>query len=289
MKNYIDKTASLTPEAKNIICNKATEYPHTGAFNTVLTQGTYLCRRCGLALFRAHSQFHSSCGWPSFDADLEQTVKEQPDLDGRRTEIVCKRCDAHLGHIFTGELLTKNNVRYCVNSASLDYVKNEQVMDTEEAIIAGGCFWGVDHFLKLLPGVLKVEVGYTGGILAYPNYDAVCMGNTGHYEAARVIFDTAKTDYHSVIKRFFEIHDPTQLSGQGPDLGAQYKSAVFCYNEEQKKEVEDLLQQLKNKKFAPATKILSVSPFWPAEEYHQDYYAKQGKTPYCHHFVSRFD
>lgn len=284
----MDKTASLTPLAQRIICEKATEYPNTGVHNQVMTKGTYLCRRCGLALFRGSSQFSSGCGWPSFDEDITQAVKKVPDHDGRRTEILCARCDAHLGHVFSGEFLTPNNLRHCVNSASIDFVADSLVLDTEEAIVAGGCFWGVDYFLKQIPGVLRVEAGYIGGSVVDPSYDQVCQGNTGHYEAVRVIYDKEKTDYHSVLKRFFEIHDPTQAAGQGPDIGSQYQSAVFYYNQEQLKDAETLVQMLKKRGFSAVTNLLPMQTFWPAEEYHQNYYTKHHKTPYCHQPVNRF-
>lgn len=289
IQTYLDKTAGLTPAAHRIICDKATEYPHTGAYNTVVTQGSYLCRRCGLALFRANSQFSSGCGWPSFDLSIDGAVKEIPDEDGRRIEILCNRCDGHLGHVFTGEHMTDKNRRYCVNSASVDFVADGEVLDSEEAIVAGGCFWGVDYYLRQIPGVLAVEVGYTGGIVTEPTYQQVCDGNSGHYEAIRVVYDSTKTDYHTILKRFFEIHDPTQRNGQGPDFGQQYRSAVFYYNQEQYTEANDLIQQLRNKGFDVTTQLLEVQPFWPAENYHQNYYAKQNKLPYCHQPVARFD
>lgn len=289
MNAYLDKTASLTPQAKRIICDKATEYPNTGAYNQVMTHGTYLCRRCGLALFRGSSQFSAGCGWPSFDEDIVQAVRQVPDRDGQRMEILCARCDAHLGHVFSGEYFTPNNLRHCVNSASIDFVADSQVLDTEEAIIAGGCFWGVDHFLKLIPGVLRVEVGYTGGRTSEPSYEQICQGTTGHYEAVRVLFDKDKTDYQQILKRFFEIHDPTQKNGQGPDLGPQYQSAVFYYNQEQLAEAETLVQLLRKRGYQVATQLLAVQTFWPAEDYHQDYYGKHRKAPYCHQPVNRFD
>jgi peptide methionine sulfoxide reductase msrA/msrB len=288
MHAYLDKTAALTPAAKRIICDKATEYPHTGAYNQVMTQGSYLCRRCGLALFRGSSQFSSGCGWPSFDEDIVQAVQQVPDRDGQRMEIVCARCAAHLGHVFMGEYFTQKNVRHCVNSAALDFVGDSTVLDTEEAILAGGCFWGVDHFLKLIPGVLRVEVGYTGGVTLEPSYEQVCQGNTGHYEAVRVLYDKNKTDYQHIVKRFFEIHDPTQKNGQGPDLGPQYQSAVFYYNQEQLAEAETLVQILRKRGYQVVTQLLPVQTFWPAEVYHQDYYAKHQQTPYCHRPVNRF-
>lgn len=288
MNEYLDKTASLTPATRRVVCDKATEYPNTGTYNKVMPHGTYLCRRCGLALFRATSQFHSGCGWPSFDDDIVQAVKQVPDADGRRMEILCGRCDAHLGHVFTGEGFTHKNLRHCVNSASLDFVANGQVLDTEEAIIAGGCFWGVEHFLGQIPGVLSVESGYTGGHTIDPSYEQVCSGNTGHYEAVRVIYDRNKTNYHHILKRFFEIHDPTQRTGQGPDLGQQYQSAVFYFNQEQKDEAESLIQELRQRGYQVATRLIEAQPWWPAEEYHQNYYMKHHKAPYCHRPTNRF-
>jgi len=288
VSHFLDKTASLTPVAKRIICDKATEYPHAGAYNDVIARGTYLCRRCGLALFRGTSQFNSGCGWPSFDDEIDATVKRVPDADGHREEIVCVRCNAHLGHVFTGEYITSKNLRHCVNSASIDFVADNHVLDTEEAILAGGCFWGVEYHLQQIPGVLKVESGYTGGHLEDPNYDQICQGNTGHYEAVRVVYDPSITEYYKILKRFFEIHDPTQKNGQGPDMGHQYQSAVFYYNQEQLDEAEYLIKILNSRGFTAATHLLEVQTFWPAEDYHQDYYNKRAKLPYCHQPVDRF-
>lgn len=288
MVNFLDKAESLTPFVRDIVCNKLTEAPHTGAYNDVVSMGSYLCRRCGLALFRAHSQFSASCGWPSFDEAIAGAVKQLPDPDGRRMEILCGRCDGHLGHVFMGEHYTTKNYRYCVNGASIDFVNDSTVVDTQEAIVAGGCFWGVDYYLHQLRGVLQVEVGYIGGSTTNPTYEQVCGANTGHYEAVRVLFDTAKTDYSQVLKCFFEIHDPTQKSGQGPDLGPQYQSAIFYYNKAQSDEAHTLIQALRHNGYDVATQVLPMQPFWRAEAYHQHYYAKQRKTPYCHKPVARF-
>jgi peptide methionine sulfoxide reductase msrA/msrB len=274
---FLDKLVSLTPLTRRIMCEQATEPPHTPpSCNTVESDGSYLCRRCGLALFRAESQFESGCGWPSFDSAISQTVKEVPEpIDEHRIEIRCNRCDGHLGHVFDGEHYTEKNRRYCVNSASIDFVENNQVLDSEETIVAGGCFWGVDYQMRQHPGVLKVEVGYTGGEILSPTYEQVCSGRTGHYEAARVIFDPSKTNYQAVLKHFFAIHDSTQKTGQGVDIGPQYQSALFYYNQEQLTDAEAFIQQLKAKGYAVATQLLSAQPFWAAENYHQNYHAKQ--------------
>jgi len=283
------KTASLPPELLHIIRDKATEYPFTGTYTDLEQAGSYLCRQCGLALFRAQTKFHSGCGWPSFDEEIAGAVKQLPDKDGKRTEILCARCDGHLGHVFTGEGFTSKNLRHCVNSASLDFVADLSVTDTEEAIFAAGCFWGVEYYFKKLAGVIKTEVGYTGGHKDKPTYNEVCAHQTGHYEAIRVLYDPSQISYELLTRYFFEIHDPTHTNGQGPDIGQQYLSTIFCYNDEQKNIAQRLITQLKNKGFAVATRVLAVKPFWSAEDFHQDYYGKTGKNPYCHTYVKRFD
>jgi peptide methionine sulfoxide reductase msrA/msrB len=221
------KRKSLTPQLTRIISDKATEYPFSGEYNKKEDAGTYLCRQCGLALFRSQTKFHSGCGWPSFDEEITDAVKRLPDADGRRMEIVCARCNGHLGHVFSGEHLTQRNLRHCVNSLSLDFISDHAITDTEEAIFAAGCFWGVEYYFQKLPGVLKTEVGYTGGHTENPSYEDICAGNTGHFEAIRVIYDPEKISFEKLTQYFFEIHDPTQRNGQGPDIGHQYLTSVM--------------------------------------------------------------
>lgn len=283
----IIKDNSLPPEVLEIIRLGATERPYTGIYNDFCPLGTYLCRGCGSALFRAHSKFNTSCGWPSFDESLTCAVTEKTDKDGLRTEILCTQCVAHLGHVFTGEGLTAKNKRYCVNSKSLDFVENTDIMDTEEAIVAGGCFWGVEHYLEKLAGVLSTEVGYTGGEKPFPSYTEVCSGNTGHFEAVRLIYSPLQLDYESLLKYFFEIHNPSQAGGQGPDRGLQYQSAIFYYNDIQKQIAEKLIKLLQQNS-SIATKLLPVTSFWSAETEHQHYYAKTQGKPYCHVYTKRF-
>lgn len=283
------KAASLPRHLLKIIRDKGTEYPFTGQYETLDESGTYLCRQCGHALFRSETKFFSSCGWPSFDQEIEGRILRETDADGKRTEIVCSRCKAHLGHVFEGEKFTLMDTRHCVNSASLDFVGNLHVDDTEEAILAAGCFWGVEYYLKKMPGVLKVESGYTGGSKDDPTYEEVCEGETGHLEAVRVLYNPAKVSYEQVLKHFFEIHDPTQKDGQGPDVGEQYLSACFYYDLNQKQVAEKLIKYLIKKGYDVATKVLPISPFWPAESSHQDYYHKIKKQPYCHKYTKRFD
>ena len=284
----MDKTATLTPQTLAIVVNKGTEHPHTGEYTSYDVKGTYLCRRCGKALYRADSKFASSCGWPSFDAEIPFAVTQHQDADGRRTEILCQRCGAHLGHVFQGEGYTVNNIRHCVNSASLDFVTDLNVLDTEEAIVAAGCFWGVQYYFENLPGVVKTEVGYIGGHIANPNYKQVCSGTSGHLEAIRVLYNPTVINYEGICKYFFEIHDPTQTNGQGPDIGSQYLSAVFYLDEQQRQIATSVIQLLGDNGFNAATKLKPASIFWKAEDYHQLYYAKNGQHPYCHTRVKRF-
>lgn len=281
------KTASLTPVVKDIIVNKHTEPAFSGEYEPSQQMGTYLCKQCGLALFRGDDQFHSGCGWPSFDNSIADHVRSTPDQDGKRTEIVCARCNGHLGHVFQGEYMTTKNIRHCVNSLSVEFVPDQSVLDSEELIVAAGCFWGVEYYFKKVPGVLKTEVGYTGGTINYPTYETVCTGSTGHVEALRVIYDPTKINYATLIKYFFEIHDPSQQNGQGSDIGPQYLSAIFYYDNFQKQTTEKIIAELA-KKIPVATTLHPVSIFWPAEKYHQDYYTKQQKIPYCHHYVKKF-
>jgi peptide methionine sulfoxide reductase msrA/msrB len=283
------KTESLTPTTLQIVENKGTEHPFTGDYNDLDLPGSYLCRKCGLTLFRSKTKFHSGCGWPSFDENISDAVIQRPDSDGKRVEIICGRCEAHLGHVFHGENMTVKDTRHCVNSNSLDFVADMDVLDTEEAIFAAGCFWGVEYYFKQLSGVLKVEVGYSGGSQINPTYEDICSGRSGHYEVIRVVYDIKKINFEKIAQYFFEIHDFTQENGQGPDLGQQYLSVAFYYNERQQNVATGLIKKLTQMGYRPATRLLPVSTFWPAEGYHQDYYRKTGKQPYCHHYQKIFE
>lgn len=161
-------------------------------------------------------------------------------------------------------------------------------MTVERAIFAGGCFWGVDYYFKRAKGVLSTSVGYTGGNKDNPTYQEVSYDDTGHAEAIEVTYDPTVTTYEDIAKIFFEIHDPTQVNRQGPDIGEQYRSEIFYLNDDQKKIAEKLIQELKTKGYRVATRLTKAGIFWKAEDYHQDYYQKTGGTPYCHRYTKRF-
>lgn len=282
----------LTPEEKHVIIDKGTERPFTGEYYNFHQKGTYVCKQCGAPLYNSSDKFDSFCGWPSFDNAIDGAVKQLPDADGRRTEIVCAKCGGHLGHIFKGEGFTPKNTRHCVNSISMKFIPDNSVQiqneKTETAIFAGGCFWGVEYQLKKQPGVLSVESGYIGGKTKNPTYEEVCSHKTGHAEAVKVIFDPLKTNYEKLAKLFFEIHDPTQLNRQGPDIGDQYRSEIFYTTPQQKEIAEKLIKTLKEKGYKVVTKVTPAGTFWPAEKYHQNYYERKGTLPYCHSYTKRF-
>ena len=279
----------LSPEEARVILYKGTEAPFTGKYNNFYEEGTYVCKQCGAPLYKSSDKFKSECGWPSFDDEIQGAIKRIPDADGIRTEIQCARCGAHLGHIFTGEHFTVKNTRHCVNSISMDFVpahkKDESSRDT--AIFAGGCFWGVEYYMQKAPGVISTEVGYIGGHTENPTYRDVCSHTTGHAEAVRIVFDNTKTSYEDIARLFFNIHDPTQVNRQGPDVGDQYRSEVFYLNDNQKQTAEKLIDLLKDKGYKVATVLKPATHFWKAEEYHQDYYEKENGKPYCHVFTKR--
>ena len=281
----------LTPEEKRVIVDKGTEAPFSGEYDRFKGKGTYCCKQCGAPLYRSSDKFDSGCGWPSFDDEIVGAVERVPDADGRRTEIVCAKCGGHLGHVFEGEGLTPKDTRHCVNSISLRFVPEETEgaeRKIETAVFAGGCFWGVEHLMGKTPGVLSTESGYTGGKTENPTYREVCSHTTGHAEAVRIRFDPAVVSYETLARLFFEIHDPTQVGRQGPDVGDRYRSEIFYTTPEQKRTALELIGQLRAKGYDVATKLTPATTFWKAEDYHQNYYDRKGASPYCHRYVKRF-
>lgn len=273
----------LTEAEERVIVHKGTERPYTGKLLHNTAEGTYVCKRCGTPLYRSGDKFDSHCGWPSFDDEIEGAVKRVSDKDGYRTEILCANCGAHLGHVFEGEGLTPKNVRHCVNSISMEFVPAQK-----HAYFAGGCFWGVEYYLEKLPGVKSVVSGYMGGHKANPTYKDVSRGDSGHLETVDVTYDPMQIDYETLAKAFFEIHDPTQKGRQGPDVGSQYESAIFVNDATEKRIIEKLIGQLEQNGYDVQTRILEAQAFYAAEAYHQDYYKRKGKLPYCHGYIKRF-
>lgn len=289
VKPWTTKLNNLTTFEKHVLIDKGTERAFSGKYVQTKEDGTYTCKICDAPLYTSGDKFDSHCGWPSFDDAIPGAIKEVPDADGRRTEIVCANCGAHMGHVFRGEGLTSKNVRHCVNSVSLNFQKKKaQAKTLKKAYFSGGCFWGVEYYLEKINGVKEVTSGFMGGHLKNPGYYDVVGKDTGHIETVEVVYDPSIVSYETLAKMFFEIHDPTQEGGQGPDIGSQYISAIFVNNTQERETIERLIKMLESKGFKIATKIKAKAPFFSAEAYHQDYYDRKGSTPYCHRRVKRF-
>eukprot|EP01105_Mastigella_eilhardi_P007250 TRINITY_DN18753_c0_g1_i1.p1 TRINITY_DN18753_c0_g1~~TRINITY_DN18753_c0_g1_i1.p1 ORF type:complete len:287 (-),score=68.78 TRINITY_DN18753_c0_g1_i1:55-915(-) len=278
----------LTPFEASVIRAKNTERPFNNKFFTHFEEGVYACRQCNTPLYASEAKFPCDCGWPAFDSALGGAVATAPDADGARTEIICAKCHGHLGHVFSEEGVSKTGIRHCVNSVSLEFHPRRRE-GLRTALFAAGCFWGVEYWFQRAPGVVSTRCGYTGGRVEAPTYQQVCNGDTGHAETVEVAYDPAKVSYEQLCKLFFEIHDPTQVNGQGPDEGEQYRSVIFYQDEEQHATAAAVLQRLQRVlgSVPVATQLAPATGFYPAEDYHQDYYHRTGKQPYCHRPVRR--
>lgn len=286
-ENTMMKFNKLTEREEDVIVRKGTEKPFTGEYLDNEEEGTYVCKRCDAPLYKSNDKFDARCGWPSFDDEIEGSVKRVIDADGRRTEIVCSNCGGHLGHVFLGEQFTDKNTRHCVNSISLKFVPKKDD-SLEKAHFASGCFWGTEYYFMQAPGVVETSVGYMGGHKDNPTYEQVSTGKTGHLEATEIVYDPSVITYGDLVRLFYETHDFTQTDGQGPDIGSQYLSAIFYKDDEQKAIAEKYTNLLLKKGYKVATTLRPAAKFWKAEDYHQQYYKHKGSTPYCHTYTKIF-
>ena len=269
-----DYFSDLTTEEKHILKDKGTEYPFTGEYNEHFEAGIFMCRACDNALYESNTKFNSGCGWPSFDDEIEGAITHHEDLSGGRirTEICCKKCDGHLGHVFVGEQITKKNTRHCVNSLSIRFKAYSKM---QRATFGAGCFWSVEKLFKSTEGVYLSSVGYMGGDTDMPTYKEVCAGTTNHAEVVDLYFNPEKVSYTTLLNLFWANHNPTTLNRQGFDNGTQYRSVVFYHSEKQQKEVElSIKEQQRNWENEIITQIIPTLTFYRAEEYHQNYLNK---------------
>ena len=271
----------LTPEQYDVLRRHGTEPAFCGGYSTFKANGTgtYHCSGCGLHLFDADTSFNSGTGWPSFFKPVETAVASNEDRSHGmlRTEVHCARCKGHLGHVFE-DGPKPTGLRYCINAVSLAFRPPVAL-----ATFGAGCFWGVEAVFAATPGVIDAQVGYMGGTTEKPTYQEVCGEDTGHAEVCEVRYDPSKVTFGQLLTVFFENHDPTTPDRQGPDVGRQYRSAIFTHDQQQAEAAKAFIAAINASsrlKRQIVTEVTPAATFWRAEEYHQDYFAKQGQS--CH-------
>lgn len=283
---------ALSPDEQRVLLRKGTEPAFCGGLLDNKLQGFYACKLCNLPLFASRDKFDSGSGWPSFTQPFDPdhlTEIEDHSHGMHRVEITCARCGSHQGHVFP-DGPPPTGRRYCLNSISMNFFEEGADLPdgatparTETAYFAAGCFWGVEDRFQSTPGVIDAASGYQGGHTDNPTYREVCSGETGHAESVRVIFDPSRVSYEQLLKRFFDMHTPTTPNRQGPDVGTQYRSAIFPTSQAQLDAARAYINAL-NKSGVyddPIVTELTALPaptFYEAEEAHQDYNAKHGRS-----------
>lgn len=278
----------LTPDQFYITREQGTERAFSSELYENHEKGIFFCVCCQNPLFSSATKFNSGTGWPSFYAALSTksvSVSKDDSHGMSRDEVSCQRCDAHLGHVFD-DGPKPTGLRYCMDGVALKFQKEIAKPALSKATFAAGCFWCEEAVFESVTGVSEVISGYAGGEKKNPTYEEVGQGSTGHAESVEVYYDANKVSYMSLLKVFFASGDLTQVNGQGPDNGSQYRSVIFYRNDSEKQAAEQFIDQLNQSKklSAPVSvQLLPYTVFWKAEEYHQNYVKNHPENPYVQH------
>lgn len=272
--------ALLTEEQYRITRQRGTEPAFSAELCSLFEPGTYACVCCGTRLFDAGEKFESHTGWPSFTQPAEEgaVAFHKDKRHGMyRIETTCNVCDAHLGHVFQ-DGPAPSGLRFCINAAAL----RKRAAKTQKLTLGGGCFWCTEALFSRLSGVETVRSGYSGGTVQNPTYREVCSGLTGHAEVVEMTYDPEQIRLQDLLLVHFTTHDPTTLNRQGADQGTQYRSVVFYRSEVEARKTRHLIQELQAHFTDPiVTEVRSFEAFYPADPYHQNYYATHPERRYC--------